>query len=319
MPSPDPAQPARQRQFNFIAISRWLREPLLHFLLLGAALFVAWSYFEPGPTPDETATEIRLTPDDVLAMWSFFNSQWQRAPTPEEFSRMVENKVREEVLYREAIAMGLDKDDTIVKRRMAQKMQFLAEDVAAAYEPDDAELEAWYAANADKFALPGRISFRQLYFSPDQRGQQAHSDAQAALDTLAGQAVDTEQAASLGDAFMLQDYYADRTPEQVAKEFGPVFAQAVFLAETGSWQGPIESGFGWHLVFVDSFIPGRQPAFAEVAPEVKTAWLAQRKTEAWDKAYDEMRARYTVTLPVLPESADAMPALPAAGGDQALQ
>lgn len=315
----DPVQPAKLRQPTVMGISHWLREPLLHFLLLGATFFVAWTYLEPDDSPDAAATEIHLTPDDVLAMWSFFNSQWQRAPTPEEFSRMVENKVQEEVLYREAIAMGLDKDDTIVKRRMAQKMQFLAEDVAAAYEPDDAELESWYAANADKFALPGRISFRQLYFSPDQRGQQAHADAQVALNTLAGQPVDTELAASLGDVFMLQNYYADRTPEQVAKEFGPVFAQAVFRAETGSWQGPVESGFGWHLVFVDSFVPGRQPAFAEVVPEVKTAWLAQQKAEAWREAYEEMRAKYTVTLPVLPDAADALQAVPGAGDDQGAQ
>lgn len=315
MSSSNPAQSAQLRQTIAMAISRLLREPLLHFLLLGAALFAVWSHLEPGASPDEAATEIRLTPDDVLAMWSFFNSQWQRAPTPEEFSRMVENKVQEEVLYREAVAMGLDKDDTIVKRRMAQKMQFLSEDVTAAYVPSDAELEAWYAANADKFVLPGRISFRQLYFSPDQRGQQAHADAQLALTTLDNQPVDSEVAASLGDTFMLQNYYADRTPEQVAKEFGPVFAQAVFRADTGGWQGPIESGFGWHLVFVDSFVPGRQPDFAEVVSEVNTAWLAQQKADAWRKAYDEMRGKYTVILPVLPESVDGMSAPAASGGD----
>ena len=140
-----------------------------------------------------------------------------------------------------------------------------------------------------------------------------------ALSTLAGQPVDTKLAASLGDAFMLQSYYADRTPEQVAKEFGPVFAQAIFRAGTGSWQGPVESGFGWHLVFVDSFVPGRQPAFAEVAPEVKTAWLAQQKEAAWRTAYDEMRARYTVTLPALPETAEDMQAAPTPDDDRVSQ
>lgn len=316
MTSPHDTQPAALRQTALIAIRRWLHEPLLHFLLLGGLMFAAWNYWAPDPAAEPAASEIRLTPDDVLAMWTFFNSQWQRDPTAEEFARMVENKVQEEVLYREAVAMGLDKDDTIVKRRMAQKLQFLAEDVAAAYEPDDAELEAWYAVNADKFALPGRINFRQLYFSPDQRGQQAHEAAQTALGALAGQPVDSALAASLGDAFMLQNYYADRTPEQVAKEFGPVFAQALFRAETGSWQGPLESGFGWHLVFVDSYVPGRQPAFAEVASEVKTAWLAQQKETAWRKAYDEMRGKYTVLLPGLPEPADkGQEAPPASAGD----
>ena len=121
-------------------------------------------------------------------------------------------------------------------------------------------------------------------------------------------------AASLGDPFMLQDYYADRSPEQLAKEFGPAFAQAIFRARPGTWQGPIESGFGWHLVFVDSFVPGRAPAFAEVESDVKTAWLGERKAEAWRKAYDAMRAKYTVSLPAIPEPAgSAQPSLPPDG------
>lgn len=283
---------------------RWLREPLLQFLLLGAALFAANAWFDPAPAEEHSSKQIRLTPDDVYAMGTFFQSQWRRPPTQEEFSRLVENKVREEVLYREGIAMGLDKDDTIVKRRLAQKMQFLAEDVAAAREPDAAELEAWYAKNTARFALPGRANFRQIYFSPDRRGAAAREDAVKALAQLAGQGVDAKLA---GDPFMLQDYYGDRTPEQVAKEFGPVFAQALFRAASGSWQGPIESGFGWHLVFVDSIVPGRSPDAQEILSELKTAWLAEQKAEAWRKAYEGMRAKYTVVLPVLPQPAASAP------------
>jgi len=264
-------------------------------------MFAIYAYFERGPGAVETSKEIRLTPDDVLAMGTYFRSQWQRMPTPEEFGLLVENKIQEEILYREAIAMGLDKDDTIVKRRMAQKMQFLAEDVAAAHEPDRAELEAWYAKNADKFALPGRISFRQIYFSPDRRAERTHEDAVKALAKLAGQPVDSKLAASFSDPFMLQDYYGDRSSAQLAKEFGPVFAQAIFRTKAGAWQGPIESGFGWHLVFVDSFVPGRAPAFAEVESDVKTAWLGEQKAQAWRKAYETMRAKYTVLLPAPPK------------------
>ena len=144
----------------------------------------------------------------------YFESQWHRQPTPAEFQAMVEDKVREEVLYREALAMGLDKDDTIVKRRMAQKMQFLAEDVAAAHEPSTAELKAWFDKNNDKFALPSRYSFRHLYFSPDKRGKNAQEDAAKALAKIAGQPEDSKLAASLGDSFMFQDYYGDRAPER---------------------------------------------------------------------------------------------------------
>ena len=180
-----------RRPFHSVA-SRWLREPLLHFLLLGAVLFGAYSYFEPRLTGPETSKQISLTPDDLLQLVLVFQSQWQRPPTQEEFGRLIESKVKEEVLFREAVAMGLDKDDTIVKRRMAQKMQFLAEDVAAAHEPTTAELEAWYAENAHKFALPGRLNFRHLYFSPDRRGARARDDAADALAKLAGQPIDSK-------------------------------------------------------------------------------------------------------------------------------
>lgn len=294
---------------------RWLREPLLHFLLLGAALFAAYSYFEPRTGESAVSMQIRLTPDELLQLALVFQAQWQRPPTPAELGRLVENKVQEEVLYREAVAMGLDRDDVIVKRRMTQKMQFLAEDVAAAYEPATAELEAWYARSADKFALPGRLNFRHLYFSPDRRGVRARDDAGQALAKLAGEPIDSRLAESLGDPFMLQDYYGDRSPQQLAKEFGPPFAKAVFRATPGAWQGPIESGFGWHLVFVDSFVPGRVPAFAEVESEVKTVWLADRKAEAWRKAYDAMRAKYTVLLPAIPEAIERVsPSLPTDSG-----
>ena len=218
---------------------------------------------------------------------------------------MVENKVQEEILYREALAMGLDKDDEIVKRRMAQKMQFLAEDVAAAREPTTAELRSWFEKNSAKFAQPPRLSFRHLYFSPDRRGARARDDAAQALAKLAGQPEDAKIAGSLADPFMFQDYYRDRAPDYLAKEFGPQFALAVAKLAPGSWQGPIESGFGWHLVFVDTVIPGRVPAFEEIESDVKTAWLGEQKAPAWDKAYKEMRAKYTVLLPAPPDETAA--------------
>ena len=181
---------AQRSQRSFLsAVRRWLHEPLVHFLLLGAALFGGYSYFEPRLGGPEVSKQIDLTPDELLQLALVFQSQWRRLPTQAEFGQLVENKVQEEVLYREAVAMGLDKDDTIVKRRMAQKMQFLAEDVAAAYEPTRAELDSWYAKNADKFALPGRINFRHLYFSPDRRGAHARDAAEKALAKLADQPI----------------------------------------------------------------------------------------------------------------------------------
>jgi peptidyl-prolyl cis-trans isomerase C len=291
---------------------RLLREPLVHFLLLGVLLFAVSYYVQPDRGAAPSSKQIQLTLDEVAQLVLVFQSQWRREPTPEELARMVEGKVQQEVLYREALAMGLDKDDEIVKRRMAQKMQFLAEDVATAREPNTTELKAWYERNSDKFAQPNRISFRHLYFSPDRRGERARTDAEQALKKLFGQPQDSKLAKSLADPFMFQDYYRDRTPEFLGKEFGPQFAQAAEKLSSGSWQGPIESGFGWHLVFVDTIIPGRVPAFEEIESEVKTAWLEEQKALGWAKAYKDMRAKYTVLLPAPPdkESAHATVASP---------
>lgn len=299
------------RDSVFPLLKRWLREPLVHFLLLGLALFAVYAYTHRGRGGVESSRQIVLSLDELQQIDTYFVSQWHRQPTPAEFQAMVEDKVREEVLYREALAQGLDKDDTIVKRRMAQKMQFIAEDVAAAHEPSTAELKAWFEKNTDKFALPSRYSFRHLYFSPDKRGKNARDDAAKALAKITGQREDSKLAVSSGDSFMFQDYYADRTPEAIAKEFGPPFAVAVEKLKPGSWQGPIESGYGWHLVFVDTVIPGRIPAFEEIEPDVKTAWLGKQKSTAWQKAYAELRAKYTVLLPA-PPSKDATAKAPAA-------
>jgi len=283
---------------------RLLREPLLHFLLLGLALFVIYSYLDRGRFGIEPSKQIVLSLDDLRIMETYFESQWHRQPTPQEFQAMVEDRVKEEVLYREGLAMGLDKDDTIVKRRMAQKVQFLCEDVAAAHEPSTGELKAWFEKNSEKFALPSRYSFRHLYFSPDKRGKNAQQDAAGALTKIAGQPEGSKIAVSTGDSFMFQDYYGDRTPSAIAKEFGPQFAVTLEKLKLGSWQGPVESGYGWHLVFVDTVISGRIPAFEEVEPEVKTAWLGEQKATAWQKAYAEMRAKYTVMLPAPPSNSE---------------
>jgi peptidyl-prolyl cis-trans isomerase C len=282
-------------------LKRLFREPLVHFLLMGLVLFAVYAYMHRGRFGVEPSKQIVLSLDELGQMHTFFVSQWHREPTPAEFQAMLEDKVREEVLYREGLAMGLDKDDTIVKRRMAQKMQFIAEDVATAHEPSPSELKAWFEKNSGKFALPSRYSFRHLYFSPDKRGTNAPGNAAEALAKIAGQPEDSKLAVSLADRFMFQDYYRDRTPEALAKEFGPQFVVALEKLKPGSWQGPVESGYGWHLVFVDTVIPGRVPALEEIEPDVKTAWLGEQKANAWQKAYTEMRAKYTVLLPAPPD------------------
>ncbi len=282
-------------------MKRLLREPLLHFLLLGAALFAAYHRLQPARNDAASSKEIRLSLDQLAQLTTLFRSQWRRDPTPEEFSRLVEQKVQSEVLYREALAMGLDQDDEIVKRRMAQKMQFLAEDAAAAREPASAELKTWYGTNSNKFAMPKRLSFRHLYFSPDKRGKDARDDAAKILTQLAAQPEDVKLPDGSADPFMFQEYYRDRAPDYLGKEFGPQFALAVEKLPTGSWQGPVESGFGWHLVFVDTEVPGRVPEFEEIETDIKTAWLGEQKQTAWDKAYKDMRTKYSVLMPNPPD------------------
>ena len=276
---------------------RWLRDPLVQFLAVGIALFLVYGALNNGGSQPASSYRIALTIDDVRQLQNTFAAQWRRTPSPEEMRALEENKVREEVLYREALMLGLDKDDVIIKRRLAQKMQFLAEDVAAAHQPTPAELEAWYEKNRDRFALPSRLSFRHLYFSPDRRGERAHDDAMKALGEIGREPEGSKETTDLADRFMFQDHYAERTPEDLEREFGAQFASAVLKLQPGSWQGPVESGYGWHLVFVDSVIPGRIPAFEEVEENVKGAWLSDQKRDAWQRAYEQMRAKYTVLLP----------------------
>jgi peptidyl-prolyl cis-trans isomerase C len=307
-------QPAAERpglRSHFFGILRKaIREPLFHFLLIGLTLFGLYAWIERGRTNNGNY-QIILTLDDLRQLDISFVSQWHRQPTKEEFSGLVEGFIRQEILYREGLAMGLDKDDTIVKRRMAQKMEFLSEDVASAHEPSTDELKAWYANNSQKFALADRATFRHLFFGFDRRGQNAQADALAALNKIAGKPEDIPLGKKLADPFMFQDYYGDRAPDQLAKEFGPAFAIGLYKSRPKMWQGPIESGYGWHLVWIESITPGRIPAFEEVEPDVKTAWLADQKAIEWQKAYAKMREKYEVVAPQPPPEATQPKAGPA--------
>ena len=281
-------------------MKRWLREPLLHFLLIGTALFAIYGYQHRGTDGAEPSRQIALTPDDLRQLAAYFESEQHRPPTPEELNKLVENKVQVEVLYREALALGLDKDDVIVRGRLAEKMQFLAQDVSAADEPTSAELKAWFERNINQFVQPSRVSFRHLYFSANRRGRDAQGDAAKALAKISGETKDSKLTASLADPFMFQDYYSGWSPEELSKDFGSQFGPAVAKLQPGSWQGPIESEHGWHLIFVDSATPGRTPAFEEIEPDIKTAWLDVQKEQAWRKAYDAMRGKYSVRLSAAP-------------------
>jgi len=293
--NPDAAEPARPS-----LLRRWSREPLLHFLLIGVALFVGYGYLHPKSEDTSASNRIVLTPDDLVQMSVAWRAQGRPPPTAEQMRNLIELKVREEVLFREAMALGLDKDDTIVKRRLAQKMEFLAEGASVDNDPSAETLRAWFNDNQQRFALLPRVTFRHLYFSSDRHGERTREAAAKALEQVAGQSATSSDVAALGDPFMYQDYYGDRSFDDIAKLFGPNFARALVNAKPGSWQGPVETGYGWHLVFVDSSAPGRVPAFEEIESDVKAGWIADQRAQAKAKAYDTMRARYEVVLPEKP-------------------
>jgi peptidyl-prolyl cis-trans isomerase C len=283
------------------AVRRWLREPLLHSLVAGALIFAIYQLLNPTANLTDRANQIVLTKDDLRQLAVHWLAQGRPLPTADQMHALIEQRISEEVLSREAVALGLDRDDEIIKRRLAQKMDFLAADIAALQDPGDAELRVWYTQNSDRFALSPRASFRHLYFSFDRPG--ARDRAVGILDKISGKPADAPEVVRVADPFMFQDYYAERAPDQIAKEFGPGFAKAVFQLKPGAWQGPIQSGYGWHLVFVSTIEPGRVPAFEEVEADVKSAWLDQKQREIKRIAFEAMRARYTVVVPPI-ESVD---------------
>lgn len=289
-------------------IVRWLREPLLQFLLVGVLLFVVWQAVNPNSDARSTTNRIALTDDDLKQLSTTWIMAGRAPPSPQQMQRLVEDKVREEVLYREALALGLDKDDTIVKRQLARKMEFLAEDVSKLEEPKPGELKAWYEKNQGRFALPPRISFRHVYFSPDRRGAMVRADAERASSQLAGKPMDAPGIETAGDPFMFQKYYGDRPYDEFARQFGPPFARALVELAPGAWAGPIASGYGWHVVFVESLTPQRTPDYEEIEADVKSAWMEDRRTDVRARMYEAMRARYEVVLPAIGDQTRALPA-----------
>ena len=295
--SPEPQ--IKREHWNFLR--KLLREPLLHFLFAGFLIFAVYTLLNPASLRIDPSNQIVLTKDDLRQLAMQWIAQGRPLPTADQMHALVEQKLSEEMLFREAMALGLDKDDEIVKRRLAQKMGFLAEDIAGLQNPGEAELKTWFTQNASRFALPPRASFRHLYFSFDRQG--AHDRAVATLKKIDGKPSDAPDLATVADRFMFQNYYAERTPEQIAKVFGPDLAKALFQLKPGAWQGPVQSGYGWHLVFVEAVEPGRVPAFEETEPDVKAAWLDEKQRELKRLALQAIRARYTIIVPPI-ESVD---------------
>jgi hypothetical protein len=274
--------------------SRWKRlvgEPLVQFLALGALLFLYFAWRGGGPS----SQRIVVTPGRIAHLSAGFERTWQRPPTEEELKGLLDDFVREEIASREAMAMGLDAEDTIIRRRLRQKLEFLVEDAAVEAPPTDAELQAFLDAHAETFRVEPRVSFRQVYVSRDRRGEEADSDALRLLDQLRrlGPAAAIDQ---LGDPLMVPQEVERATQSEVARLFGDQFAAAVVGLAPGAWSGPVESGYGPHLVLVEERMESGAPGLDDVRPEVERDFLASRRKEQLDATYARLLEKYTVVI-----------------------
>jgi hypothetical protein len=266
-----------------------LREPLVHFLILGAALFWAFDLNQETDRPGER--RIVVTQEQVDQLAAQFSRTWLRPPTADELDGLVERYVRSEVHYREALAMGLGQDDPYVRNRLALKLEFLLDDLSVEAEPGDAELQDFLDGNAERFAEPARLTFRQAFVNPE-RHPDPNAEAQRQLAMLRAGG----DPASLGDPSLLGIVFDDLDGDTVARQFGEAFAQALSALQTGGWQGPVRSAYGLHLVRVDAYQPARQPALAEIRDTVVAEWRDQRRREAREQAYQRLRERYDVVM-----------------------
>ena len=271
-----------------------LREPLVHFLLLGAGLFMAYGLISK-PGSSDGPGKIIVTQGQIEHLVSAFAKAWQRPPTPEELAGLVRDRVREEVYCREAMALGLDKDDTVIRRRLRQKMEFVSDDIAAQTEPSEADLSAYLHTHPDSFRVEQRFTFRQVYLNPEKHGQNLARDAAQLLAQL-NQADNKGDASAVGDSFLLEHQFAAVPASEVVKQFGDRFAAKLGGLALGQWQGPVESGYGVHLVFISARTEGRLPALAEVRDAVRREWAIVRRMEANEKLYQTMLQRYVVTI-----------------------
>ena len=274
-------------------MKRLLREPLLHFLLLGAALFLWYALRGGGGGPG--STRIVLGSGQIEYLVAGFTRTWQRPPTEPELKGLLDDWVKEEIASREAMAMGLDRDDTVIRRRLRQKLEFLLEDAAGAVAPTEAELAAWLESHAADYALAPEVALRQLFVSTERRGAGAEGEARRLLAEVGRRAAGAPLD-DLGDASMLPQQI-DLTPaDQISRVFGEEFARAVAEAEVGAWSGPIASSFGLHLVFVTERRAARQPALAEVRPQVERDAVAAARRDQLAHLYDSLLAKYTVVI-----------------------
>ena len=281
-------------------IGKLLREPLVHFLAIGAALFIIYSLMNDGGPSDD---QIVVTQADIERMIEIFGRQWRRPPTESELESLINQQIREEVLFREALTLGLDKDDTIIRRRLAQKMEFIAEDLSTIVAPTDEELASFFAENAETFAEPAVLSFSHIYFSPDKRGASTRADAELVLQEMrAAGAMDSRER---GDRFLMQLEYRRVSEQDVSTLFGSGFATELFANTDDGWTGPIESGFGLHLVRITDREARRIPSLDQVRERVQQEYQYAQKRKADEAMVEGLKAQYEIVVEPIPSAGAA--------------
>ena len=271
---------------------------MLHFLVLGTALFGLFGMIDRKDV--EAPTKVIISTSRVATLANGFARTWRRPPTEQELQGLVDDYIRDEIFYREGRAAGLDRDDFVIRRRVRQKMEFLAEDMAAA-EPSDEQLAAYLAAYPERFRTEDRLTFHHVFLSATRRGSALDGDAKQIADTLirTSAPVDT---ATIGDPFLLGAEFREMSQSDVARTFGEGFAKQLSAVEPGRWQGPIASSFGVHLVFVDERTNGNLPPLDTVREAVQREWLNARRIEAEQKLYRTLRDRYQIVVETPPKA-----------------
>ncbi|MEH2471527.1 hypothetical protein V1281_007285 [Nitrobacteraceae bacterium AZCC 2161] len=273
-------------------IVRLLREPLLQFLVLGAMLFALYGL--AGKRSAEAPEKIVVSASRVANLGDGFARTWRRLPNEQELQGLIEDYIRDEVFYREGRAAGLDRDDVIIRRRVRQKMEFLADDMSVP-EPSDGQLAAYLASNPERFRAEDQLTFHQIFLSATRRVNTIDSDSKQIASILARADVAAD-ATVLGDPFLLGEEFRNVSPSKVRSLFGESFAKQISVMEKGRWQGPISSGFGQHFVFISERVSGNLPPLDAVRPVVHREWANARRLEAEQKLYASLRNRYEIVI-----------------------
>ena len=271
----------------------FLREPLLHFLLIGAALFIIFSLSNDSTT--EKDNSIIITQSDLENLASAWLKRAGRPPTEQEREQQLKRYIREQVLYREAVAMGLDKNDAIVRKRLAKKIEYLFDDLSYIPEPTEEELKDYLQKHAATFTRPASISFSHIFFDPNQRGQKTGTDAEEVLAQLK---TDTKKidTINLGDRSLLPYTFANEREQQLTSLFGEAFSEQVLTLPIDGWQGPITSSYGLHLVYIETRIEAQLPPLAEIRQRVAKEWRSEKQKAANELFYQSLYQRYEVVI-----------------------